>query len=187
MHDINVKSLQTFNDTEFRITTYRPPNEGTRKVLETKLRAAKKHLTAMQKESASAEVASQAAADRMEALTAERNAAKSTLNNAAEAMAKGTSTLDDLAGVNARLAIINTAWPAMLEETREKRRTASDARNQARYAGTLVQQIEADMILLELKEAVSGLLKKNLEKSGDAGLLFLPVQTPTLSPADTDD
>lgn len=187
MLDINVKPLRTLNDTEFRITTYRVPAEGTRKDLEKKLHAAKKHLTAMQKESASAEVACQAATDRMEALTVERNAAKPTLDNAAEALAKGSATLDDLAGVQARLTIIDTAWPAMLEETRKKQRAATDARNQARYADTVVRQIEADMILLELNEAVSGLLKKYFEKSWDAGLLFLPAQKPSESPADIED
>lgn len=190
MFDINVKPLRRIVDLEWMQTAYRVPADGTQQTLQAKLRQAKKHLTDLQKESASAEVACQAVEERKEALTAERNAAKPTLDNAAEAMAKGTATLDDLAKVQARLTIIDIAWPAMVEETREKQRAAMDARHRARYAGDLVREIEADLIMLEVTEALgpmSGLLKKYFEKSGDAGLMLRPAANPAESPADTDD
>lgn len=190
MFEFKLKPLRTLNDLEFRLTTYRVPAEGTRQALETKLRAAKKHLVQMQKENAETEVACQAANDRMEAMAAERKAGGSSLDEAADAVAKGTATLDDMAKIQSRLNFIEIAWPKMVEESRSMNHAAMDARYRLREAPSVVRGLESDLILLELTEALaplSGVLETYFLKSGDAGLLLRPPPKPSETPADTDD
>lgn len=165
---------------------YRDVTPGTRKALEVKAQQAKTRLKRLQSELTTKEAEKDAVKARRDALIAERAEAAATTDDDITAVAKGTASVGDVAMKQARASVVEAVLPKVAQELSNLQGVVTDANHLVRDAGREVRSLEADLILLELTEALaplSGLFEKYFEKSADAALILLPAGTT----ADTDD
>ena len=161
---------------------YRIPTPGTRDDMEVKLTEARTNHQRLTSELAEKEAARDTLNARRESLITERAAASENREDDITAVARGTATIDEVAVKQARLAIVEAAIPIVSTDLWHHNGLVKDAHGLARDAGREVRDLEADLILLDLTEALtqspfSETLKIYFEKSGDAALLLRPAET----------
>lgn len=185
--DLCLKPLKWTNHIDAQPNAYREPTRGTRQALQAKLRHATTRVNTLQAELIAKEADRDAASARRDALIAERAEARTTSEDDITAVALGTASVADVAMKHARVAVVEAALPKVAQDLSNLQGVVRDANYLARESVWDVRYLEADIALLELKDALAPLsetLKRYFQKSGDKGLLLLP---PSESPADTHD
>lgn len=95
------------------------------------------------------------------------------------AVAKGTLSVDDAVNARTRAAVVEAALVPLSAEYTHAVGVAHDAQMLARDADRDVRHLEADLVLVDLRQALAphgDLLARYFEASGDAALVVLPPQ-----------